>query len=518
MRYLLFLGVIAGCSGKETTPTTQTTTPATGCDDADGDGICDADDICDGSDDAIDGDGDGVPDGCDACPLDADDDSDGDGVCDSQDSCAGFDDNADSDGDGAADACDVCPLDNPDDSDADTVCDSDDVCDGYDDTLDGDLDGNPDDCDACPYDNPDDSDGDTVCDSLDLCPGDDDTLDADLDLVPDACDPCPSDNPDDSDLDGVCDSVDVCPGYDDALDADLDGQADGCDPCPLDNPDDPDGDGLCGNQAGIGGLLPATPGGSSGWGNLAFDGNGDLLVAASDTGNIYRMDRTTGAFTTLSVIGGYVLSVVYDPTTDRIYAGDSNSDLWDIDPVTGSAVPLVNISPGIGITGMEIAPNGFGAYGGWVIATGAGQTAGTGALYAIDPANPAGFATLLANGPWLSDLAFDDAGTLYVADNEVGMVQTADSTGTLTPLITTTLSGAGGLDWDGIGGRLWIADDDGDQLYEYTVPGGVLTARGAFEFDSGWYPSGLLFDGVDTLVMCTGESGLPFMLEAYTVP
>jgi hypothetical protein len=51
--------------------------------DDDGDGVCNRDDVCDGADDAVDGDGDGVADGCDPCPVDNPDDGDGDGICDS---------------------------------------------------------------------------------------------------------------------------------------------------------------------------------------------------------------------------------------------------------------------------------------------------------------------------------------------------------------------------------------------------------------------------------------------------
>jgi predicted outer membrane repeat protein len=181
-------------------------------------------DVCEGFDDAIDPDGDSVPDGCDLCPLDNPDDTDGDGVCDTDDQCPGADDGIDSDLDTVADGCDPCPFDAIDDTDGDGVCESLDQCPGFDDALDADADGQPDDCDACPADPLDDSDGDGVCDGLD---------------------PCPADNPDDSDLDGVCETDDACPGQDDRLDMDSDGEPDACDGCPIDPLDDSDGDGSC---------------------------------------------------------------------------------------------------------------------------------------------------------------------------------------------------------------------------------------------------------------------------------
>ena len=57
------------------------------CDDADGDTICDTVDVCAGSDDRVDQDFDGVPDGCDICPASSPDDADGDNVCDNIDNC-----------------------------------------------------------------------------------------------------------------------------------------------------------------------------------------------------------------------------------------------------------------------------------------------------------------------------------------------------------------------------------------------------------------------------------------------
>jgi len=77
-----------------------------------------------------DGDGDGVADECDLCPLDPADDSDGDGVCDSDDICPDGDDTADEDGDGLPDACDTMCEDGVDE-DGDGSCTPDD-CDDAD--------------------------------------------------------------------------------------------------------------------------------------------------------------------------------------------------------------------------------------------------------------------------------------------------------------------------------------------------------------------------------------------------
>ncbi len=141
--------------------------------DADNDGVSDADDVCPDSDDTIDVDADGIPDGCDDLI-----DSDGDGVSDDLDRCAGNDDTIDVDADGYPDACDILV-----DSDFDDVADVDDQCPGSDDAIDVDADGIIDGCDPLI-----DSDGDGRADFVDACNGHDDAIDEDLDNIPDGCD------------------------------------------------------------------------------------------------------------------------------------------------------------------------------------------------------------------------------------------------------------------------------------------------------------------------------------------
>jgi hypothetical protein len=106
-----------------------------------------------------DGDGDGIPDATDSCPLDAANDADGDGVCEVDDNCdtAANSNQEDLDGDHVGDACDA-------DIDGDGVLNGSDNCpfDVNPTQADSDGDGAGNACDA-------DLDGDGVLDAVDAC-------------------------------------------------------------------------------------------------------------------------------------------------------------------------------------------------------------------------------------------------------------------------------------------------------------------------------------------------------------
>ena len=172
--------------------------------DGDGDGIVDTIDNCPliPNADQLDTDGDALGDTCDNCPSNSNADqldADGDTLGDTCDNCPSNSnaDQLDTDGDGIGDTCDNClPNSNPD-------------------QLDTDGDGSGDTCDNCPSSsNPDqlDTDGDGSGDTCDNCPSNSnaDQLDADGDTLGDTCDNCPSSsNPDQLDADGDG-SGDVC--------------------------------------------------------------------------------------------------------------------------------------------------------------------------------------------------------------------------------------------------------------------------------------------------------------------
>ncbi|PXY75347.1 MAG: hypothetical protein CXX80_05075 [Methanobacteriota archaeon] len=199
--------------------------------DLDGDGITDGSDNCpaDANPDQYDHDSDGLGDACD-------DDLDNDGLANHDDDCdmgaTGWfsDNNSDHDGDGCLDAS----LEDPDDDNDGVLDDHPDICPkgpvGW--ISNASNDENTDGCEDI------DTDGDGLVDQLDNCANISnlDQADLDGDGIGDVCD-------DDIDGDGIDNDVDSCPqglhGWVSGIDNDND--ADGCRDDSEDNDDDNDG-------------------------------------------------------------------------------------------------------------------------------------------------------------------------------------------------------------------------------------------------------------------------------------
>ena len=169
--------------------------------DSDNDGVCDGLDLCPGSDDTIDMNANGIPDGCESC-----DPALNGTACNDNNACTTgdvFDSNCNCAGTFA-------------DTDNDGVCDANDVCPGGDDAVDSDGDGTPDFCDTC-----DTALIGTSCNDNNACTTGD-VYDSNCNCTGTFAD---------ADADGVCDAIDICPGGDDAQDADNNGTPDFCDTC-----------------------------------------------------------------------------------------------------------------------------------------------------------------------------------------------------------------------------------------------------------------------------------------------
>jgi sugar lactone lactonase YvrE len=239
----------------------------------------------------------------------------------------------------------------------------------------------------------------------------------------------------------------------------------------------------------------AVPGATDSFGNAAFDSNGDLIVVGGDSVDVTTVARSDGSLTALTLIGtaGQLISIV-DPDTGVLYVGSNLGDIYSVDPTTGVATLVVNI--GSSVNGLVVAPAGYGAFGGQLIAATLG---GGGGVVAVDPTGPT-VTQIVAGG--YSDLEFASDGTLYTVNTGNGDVETVSAAGVVAAV--ATIASADGIAVDSPGGRLFVASGGAPgELFSVTIPGGVVASLGNFDLNGGFFPSGLAFDG-STLMMLTG--------------
>jgi hypothetical protein len=255
-------------------------------------------------------------------------------------------------------------------------------------------------------------------------------------------------------------------------------------------------------------LFPVpVPGSTWGLGDLALDGNGDLLVvAANPTPAIVRVDRATGAQTTVaSGVGTNVLvGITYRAANDMIYATNLNSEIFAVTS-TGSSSLLTTVGLGF-LNAITIAPPSFGSFGGFII----GVTQ-SGAVVAVDPSNGT-VSTITATAGAASDLTFAPDGTLYICGGST--VRTVTAAGTVAPF-ASGLSSADGITITPDGARMFIADGNLDVVFHVTIPGAVVTSFVGADIDSGFGVGGIVATQAGTLIVMTGESNLTLQGFAY---
>lgn len=243
---------------------------------------------------------------------------------------------------------------------------------------------------------------------------------------------------------------------------------------------------------------------SSGFGDIAFDSDGNLLLTGGYDGNVSLVNRQTCTLSNITQIPDTILSVVDYPGNDTLYAG-GDSGIYEVDRDTGTFNKVVNDSI---INAMVVAPQGYGAYGGDIIFIAYNE------VYAYDPASANPPELIVSLPQVVSDLVFGGDGTLYIADYNQGKIITLASNGTATDFVTG-LGGVDGLTVDTQSGTLFAACSSPDRLYSIDIASKTKTELSTINFDGGYYPSGIVFDGFETLIMKTGEN--PGFIESFSL-
>ena len=241
--------------------------------------------------------------------------------------------------------------------------------------------------------------------------------------------------------------------------------------------------------------VPITVHPSNYYGDIAFDANCDLLVVASFNDGLVRVNKNTGAVTTVidNFGTGSTNGVVYRKSDNTIYVStDSPARIYS---VTGNMATLVVNAPST-VNALAVAPMGFGNFGDQLI----GVTF-SGQVIAVNTVNKS-ITTIGTTQGTLSDLVFAPDGKLYVVNNNANRIDVVTPNGQFTQLIAG-LSSPDGIAVDTDGSRLFVAHFPvgNGRVDRVSLPNPQLTPGNVINLDGGWYTSGVLVDVADNVIV-----------------
>ncbi len=231
-------------------------------------------------------------------------------------------------------------------------------------------------------------------------------------------------------------------------------------------------------------------------GQIVFDSNCDVYtVQPGPLAYLQRIHQTTGKLTNMVVgIGpGNLSGLAFRPSDGLFYASNSLGQVYSASTTTGVSTLIYDHPQAI--RNLDIAPPGFGTFGGQILATTA-----DGQLLAIEPSGPTITVVAAAPGGQLTGLAQGDDGTVYVVRQQhpYYSLNSVAPTGELT--LRFNLPGpAPALVIDDAGNRYILAQPSWNQIL------GVDKTTGHFE-NLGIYRlgDGMLFDGSHLLFTIGG--------------
>jgi hypothetical protein len=251
-------------------------------------------------------------------------------------------------------------------------------------------------------------------------------------------------------------------------------------------------------------VFPIAWNSSNSVGDMTFDQNCNLYWSV-DGGEVLKAAHNSNQVQTLHDFGTQARGVAYNPNDNMIYVG-TTTGIHRATTTGQNPTLLSGTSISTHYNGMTVAPSGWGSYGGHLVVA---HSSGT--IYAVNPAGGAPVA-IGTQGGNASDAEFDySTGTLYVAYYATNGVFTLSPNGQFTPFATGLNCSVDGLAIDE-GQAVFAACGSNDTLNRLAIPGGASTLIGSATLNGGWAPAGLVFDGLDNLiVMEDGE-----FLQVYT--
>jgi hypothetical protein len=239
---------------------------------------------------------------------------------------------------------------------------------------------------------------------------------------------------------------------------------------------------------------------AEGRGDVAFRAGGDLYVV-DGSADVTAVSRSSGTVTTFSAdvdSGNAVLRSIVVGSDGRVFAGDDVGNIWVVPEGGGSATLFIDTATSAAITGLAVAPNGFGDFGGSLIAA-----AGAAGIVRVSTSASPAATPLVASGNSYVDVAFSGT-TLFALDATDDEIDTVGATA----IVTSFQGGFAnpvGMTVDDGRAEILVADAGVDILRALPVAGAAPSDRAPYDFDAS-APSGIAYDGVGAIAFVTRGS------------
>ena len=247
------------------------------------------------------------------------------------------------------------------------------------------------------------------------------------------------------------------------------------------------------------------PTGNSGPGPIAAGPQPILYASDIDKGQIYKIDKTTGALLQTIPVSAGLDSLIFDSHNNIIYTAWSVGGVGEVrrvDPSVGISSDTLLATIGNGGHDLALVPGGN-----FVLAA----SAATGKIYKVALNNPGQTPTTFGSGQYTDGIVYDSSGRLFAVSSDTSIVELDPNT---FKVIASSgpLSGLDGLAFDPFSGDLFASSRTINSVsgrtgfYELSLqPNSFLHATliTSNEFPTTFSPDGLEPDGEGNLFLAS---------------
>jgi len=273
------------------------------------------------------------------------------------------------------------------------------------------------------------------------------------------------------------------------------------------------------NNPGAGVTQYAIPTANSGPGPIAAGPEEILYASDIDKGQIYKVDKTTGALLQTIPVSAGLDSLIFDSHNNIIYTAWSVGGVGEVrrvDPTVGISSDTLLATVGNGGHDLTLVPGGN-----FVLVT----SVATGKIYEVDLNHPGQTPTTFGSGQYKDGVVYDTSGRLFAVSSNSTIVELDPNT---FKVIASSgpLSGLDGLAFDPYSGDLFVSSRTVNSvsgragIYRLSLqPGSFLHATliTSSAFPTTFSPDGLEPDGEGNLYLASQGAASDSKIYRYDI-